>query len=162
METEQYLLYGIIFFVISACATLVTTKKIRIVAYFISLFGSLSFLFLGFYLFAAIPVMFHARSVTSIFEFALRGDALSGFFVILISLMTFATSLYSIGFTCDLAHSNLVCFFYNILILSLYSVALSANIITFLVSWDTMAVASYLLVTMERTDKASRSGLFTL
>jgi hydrogenase-4 component B len=160
METEQYLLSGIIFFVISSCTALVPAKKIRTTAYLISLLGSLSFLFLGFYLIAAGAVTFHASSVTSTLEFALRGDALSGFFVILISLVTLATSLYSIGFTRDLAHANLIGFFYNILILSLYAVVLSANIFTFLISWETMAVASYLLVTMDRTDKASRAGLF--
>ena len=51
-------------------------------------------------------------------------------------------------------------FFYNILILSLYAVVLSANLFTFLIAWETMAIASYLLVTIERTEKASRAGLF--
>ena len=111
METEQYLLYGIIIFVISACTTLVPEKRIRILACFISLLGSLSFFFLGFYLIAATRVTFDAPSVTSIFKFALRGNALSGFFLVFIFLITLATSLYSIGFTSDLAHSNLVGFF---------------------------------------------------
>jgi hydrogenase-4 component B len=160
METEQYLLSGIIFFLISAGFALVPAKKIRTTAYLLSLLGSLSFLTLGFYLTTAAPAAFHAPSVTSTFEFALRGDALSGFFVIVISLITIATSLYSIGFTRDLAYAGLIGFFYNILILSLYAVVLSANIFTFLISWESMAIASYLLVTIERTDKASRAGLF--
>jgi len=160
METDQYLLSGIIFFVLSAGTALVPAKKIRTIAYLISLLGSLSFLFLGFYLIAAAPVTFPALSVTSLFKFALWGDALSGFFVIAISVISLATSLYSIGFTCDLPHASLIGFFYNVLILSLYAVVLSANMFTFLLSWETMAVASYLLVTMDRTDKASRAGLF--
>ncbi len=160
METEQYLLSGILFFAISAGTTLVPAKKIRTTAYLLSLLGSLSFLFLGFSLTVSAPATFHATSVTSLLEFALRGDALSGFFVIVISLVTFATSFYSIGFSRDLARAGLMGFFYNILILSLYAVVLSANIFTFLVSWETMAIASYLLVTTERTDKASRAGLF--
>ena len=103
METDQYLLSGIIFFVVSALSALVPAKKIRTTAYFLSLLGSLSFLFLGFNLIAAAPVSFPALAVSSFFEFALRGDALSGFFVITISLITFAISVYSIGFTRDMA-----------------------------------------------------------
>ena len=51
-------------------------------------------------------------------------------------------------------------FFFNILILSLYAVVLSANIFTFLISWETMAIASYFLVIFERSEKAARAGLF--
>ncbi len=86
METKQYLLSGIIFFVISAGTALVPAKKIRTTASLISLLGSLSFFFLGFYLIAVAPIAFYVTYVTSVFEFALRGDALSGFFVIIISL----------------------------------------------------------------------------
>ena len=160
METEQYFFSGILFFVISAGAALVPAKKIRTTAYLVSLLGSLSFLFLGVYLTVAAPVTFPAILVTSIFEFALRGDAVSGFFIIVISLITLATSLSSIGFTRDLAYAGYIGFFYNILILSLYAVVLSSNIFTFLISWETMAIASYLLVIVERSDKASRAGLF--
>ncbi len=160
METEQYLLSGIIFFVVSALSALVPAKKIRTTTYFFSLLGSLSFLFLGFNLITAAPASFPVLAVSSFFEFALRGDALSGFFVITISLVTFAISVYSIGFTRDTARAGFLGFFYNILILSLYAVVLSANLFTFLVAWETMAIASYLLVTIERTEKASRAGLF--
>lgn len=160
METEQYLLLGILFFVVAALSALVPAKKIRTTAYLLSLLGSLSFLTLGFYLIVASPVSFYVLPVSSSFEFALRGDALSGFFVITISLVTFALSIYSIGFTRDLAYAGFLGFFYNILILSLYAVVLSANLFTFLIAWETMAIASYLLVTLDRTEKASRAGLF--
>jgi hydrogenase-4 component B len=159
METEQYLLAGILFFAFSAGAALLPAKKIRTTAYLVSLLGSLSFLFLGIRL-AAAPAAFHVTSVTPVLEFALRGDALSGFFIMVISFVTLATSVYSIGFTRDMPRAGLIGFLYNVLVLSLYAVVLSANIFTFLVSWETMAIASYLLVTMERTDKASRAGLF--
>jgi hypothetical protein len=86
METEQYLLSGIILFVISVGTALVPAKKIRTTASLIFLLGSLSCFFLGFYLIAAATITFYVTSVTSVFEFALRGEALSGFFVIIISL----------------------------------------------------------------------------
>ena len=37
---------------------------------------------------------------------------------------------------------------------------LSANLFTFLVSWETMAISSYFLVTLDRSEQASRAGLF--
>ena len=98
--------------------------------------------------------------MSSVFEFSFRGDALTGFFMITISLVTFAVSVYSIGFTRDLPHAGFMGFFYNLLILSLYAVVLSANIFTFLISWETMAIASYFLVVFERNEKAARAGLF--
>jgi hydrogenase-4 component B len=159
METEQYLLAGTLFFAFSAGVALLPAKTIRTIGYLVSLLGSLSFLFLGICLTSA-PLTFHVAPVTSVLDLALRGDALSGFFIIVISLITLATSVYSMGFTHDLPRAGLVGFLYNILVLSLYAVVLSANIFTFLLSWETMAIASYLLVTIERTDTASRAGLF--
>ena len=160
METEQLLLFGIVLFVVGALSALVPVKTFRIVPYLLSLIGSLFFLSLGLILTAITPVSYQALAASSIFEFSLRGDALAGFFIITISLVALAVSVYSIGFTRNLVHAGLSGFFTNILILSLYAVVLSANIFTFLISWETMAIASYFLVTLNRSDEASRAGLF--
>ena len=160
METEQYLLSGIIFFVVGAANALVPAKKFRTTSYLFSLAGSLSFLVLGLYLTFSTPITYQALSVSPVFEFSLRGDALSGFFILTISVVALAVSIYSIGFTRDLPHAGLAGFFYNILVLSLYAVVLSANLFTFLISWETMAISSYFLVTLDRSEKAFRAGLF--
>jgi hydrogenase-4 component B len=160
METEQYLLSGIIFFIVGAASALVPANKFRTTSYLFSLVGSLSFLVLGLYLTFSTPITYQALSVSPVFEFSLRGDALSGFFILTVSVVSLAVSIYSIGFTRDLPYAGLAGFFYNILVLSLYAVVLSANLFTFLISWETMAIASYFLVTIDRSDKASRAGLF--
>ena len=160
METEHFLLSGILFFAVGAVIALVPAGKTRTTSYLFSLFGALSFLAIGIYLTVAPSVTYQALSVSSVFEFSFRGDALAGFFMITISLVTFAVSIYSIGFTRTFRHAGLMGFFYNTLILSLYAVVLSANIFTFLISWETMAIASYFLVTFERNEKAARAGLF--
>ena len=41
----------------------------------------------------------------------------------------------------------------------MYAVILSGNIITFLISWETMSVVSYFLVTFDRDEKSARAGL---
>ncbi len=160
METEHFLLSGIILFAVGALSALVPAKKITTTAYLFSLLGSLVFLVLGFSLTFGGPVSYQAQPVSSFFELALRGDALAGFFVIIISIVTLAVSVYCLGSARDPDCSGTPGFFYNILILSLYAVVLSANLFTFLLAWETMAISSYFLVTVDRSEKASRAGLF--
>lgn len=160
METELFLLSGILLFAVGAASALVPAKKTKTAAYLFSLLGSLSFLVLGLFLVFGGPVSFQAQPVSSVFELSLRGDGLAGFFVVIISIVTLAVSVYSLGAPCDPSCAGRAGFFYPILILSLYAVVLSANLFTFLVAWETMAIASYFLVTLEGTEKASRAGLF--
>ncbi len=160
METEQFLLSGIVLFAVAAISALVPAGKARTTSYLLSLLGSLSFLALGLVLTFTAPVSYQPLYVSSVFHCTLRGDALSGFFAVTVSLVSLAVTVYSIGFTRELPYAGLAGFFYNILILSLYAVVLSADLFTFLISWETMAIASYFLVTIERSEKASRAGLF--
>lgn len=160
METEHFLFSGIILFAVGAASALVPAKKIKASAYLFSLLGSLSFLVLGFFLTFSGPAAFQAQPVSSVFEFSLRGDGLAGFFVIVISIVTLAVSIYSLGSARDPDFAGPAGFFYALLILSLYAVVLSANLFTFLIAWETMAIASYFLVTLEGSEKASRAGLF--
>jgi hydrogenase-4 component B len=160
MATEHFLFFGIVFLAVGALSALVPVKTIRNTSYILCLLGSLCFLALGLILTVIPPVSYQAVSASSIFEFFLRGDALAGFFIITISLISSAVSVFSLSLTHDSAYAGLSGFFMNILILSLYAVVLSANLFTFLISWETMAIASYFLVTIERSEKASRAGLF--
>jgi len=160
METERLLLFGFVLFAVGALSALIPVKTFRTVPYLLSLIGSLFFLSLGLILTVITPVSYQSLSASSIFEFALRGDALAGFFIITISLVASAVSVYSIGSTRNLIYARFSGFLMNILILSLYAVVLSANIFTFLISWETMAIASYFLITLDRSDEASRAGLF--
>jgi hydrogenase-4 component B len=124
--------------------------------------GALLFLAAGGYLLFTPAFTSATIPVSSIFGFAFSCDALSGFFVVLISLITISVSLYSIGFTRGIKNDGYLGFFYNVLILSMYGVVLSANIFTFLVSWETMAVSSYFLVVFDRNEETAKAGLFTV
>jgi hydrogenase-4 component B len=160
METEHFLLFGTVLFAVGALSALVPVKNFRFAPYLLSLIGSLTFLSLGLILTVITPVSYQAMTASSIFEFSLRGDTLSGIFIITVSIVSSAVSLYSFALTRDPAYTGLLGFFTNILILSLYFVVLSANLFTFLMSWETMAIASYFLVTLDRSNEASRAGLF--
>jgi len=160
MESEHFLLLGIVFFAAGASSALIRVRTLRFAPYILTLFGSICFFALGLILTAVPPVSYSALSASSIYDFSLRGDALTGFFIIIISLISSAVSVFSLSLTRDSSLERLTGFFTNILVLSLYVVVLSANLFTFLMSWETMALTSYFLMTIERSEKASRAGLF--
>ncbi len=162
MDVPSILSTGVICFLLGAVASQLPLSKARNFSYLFPVSGSLLFLAAGGLIlfrpvFSSTPV-----PVSSVFSLSLHADALSGFFVILISFVTIAVSLYSVGFTRGIKYPGYMAFFYNLLILSMYGVVLSADVFTFLVSWETMAVASYFLVVYERNDETSRAGLFTV
>jgi hydrogenase-4 component B len=162
MDVASIFSIGIICFLFGAVASQLPLTKIRNFSYLFPISGALLFLSAGGRLLLDPAFAGRAIPVSSTFSFAFSGDALSGFFVVLISLVTLAVSLYSIGFTRGIKNAGYMGFFYNVLILSMYGVVLSANIFTFLVSWETMAVASYFLVVFERNEETARAGLFTV
>lgn len=162
MDVASIFPIGILCFVFGAVASQLPLSKVRNFSYLFPTAGALLFLSAGGRLLLGPVFTGTVIPVSSIFSFAFTGDALSGFFVVLISFVTIAVSLYSIGFTRGIKNAGSMGFFYNVLILSMYGVVLSANIFTFLVSWETMAVASYFLVVHERNEETARAGLFTV
>jgi hydrogenase-4 component B len=162
MDVASIFPIGILCFVFGAVASQLPLSKGRNFSYLFPLTGALFFLAGGGRLLLSPAFIGASVPVSSNFSFAFSGDALSGFFVVLISLVAASVSLYSIGFTRGIKNAGYMGFFYNVLILSMYGVVLSANIFTFLISWETMAVASYFLVVYERNEETARAGLFTV
>ncbi|MEW6738807.1 MAG: hydrogenase 4 subunit B [Nitrospirota bacterium] len=159
MDTESYLYIGLLFFLSGAVVSLLPLQKVKNYSYIFPALGSVSFALLSLYLLFATPADLFSLPLSSIFEFSFGGDAISGFFVLTISILTFAVSVYSIGYTKDLNNKGLMGFLFNIFILSMYAVILSGNIITFLISWETMSIVSYFLVTFDREEKSAKAGL---
>ncbi len=162
MDVASILSIGVICFLSGAVVSQLPLSKARNFSYLFPVSGSLLFLAAGVTILFSPVFSSAAVPVSSVFSFSLHADALSGFFVILISLVTIAVSLYSVGFTRGIRYPGYMGFFYNLLVLSMYGVVLSADVFTFLVSWETMAVSSYFLVVFERNDETSRAGLFTV
>jgi hydrogenase-4 component B len=158
MNVASIFSIGILCFLFGAVASQLPLSKVRNFSYLFSLTGALLFL-------AAVPSLYPGFTTGDIpfidLQLAFHADAFP-FFVVLISLITISVSLYSIGFTRGIKNAGFMGFLYNILILSMYGVVLSANIYTFLVSWETMAVASYFLVVFERNEETAKAGLFTV
>lgn len=150
---------GITLFFVGAVIPLISVRKTKNYAYILPTTGAVTLAIFGAYLLFTPPVNISSISITPVLEFVFRGDAISGFFIFVISILTFSVSIYSIGYTKSLANKGVMGFLFSIFILSMYAVVLSGNIITFLISWETMSVVSYFLVTFDREEKSARAGL---
>jgi hydrogenase-4 component B len=95
-----------------------------------------------------------------------RIDALGAFFLIMVSVLTLAVSIYSFGYMLSFAGRGSVGRFtllLNLLFLSMALAISSWNVLTFLIMWETMSMATYFLITYEkRREGVGEAGLFYL
>lgn len=101
--------------------------------------------------------------VTPFGQFGFALDRLSAFFLLVISMVSFAVSIYSIGYSkeYDGKYSiGLLGLLFNLFLLSMTFVVSASNAIFFLVVWEAMSLTSYLLVVYEnRKEGIPSSGL---
>lgn len=93
-------------------------------------------------------------------EFVLEADALSGFFVLVISLIAAAASLYSISYLKEYEDKNpgLLGFITSIFIVSMLLVVTAGNAFYFLIFWEVMTLSSYFLVIYDRKQTSLKAG----
>ncbi len=111
---------------------------------------------------------FHATlwRVLALGTLTLDADPLSAFFIFVTGLVFLPVSIFSGAYlTKYLAHHDLRYFsaLYHVLIASIVLVLIAGDVISFLVAWEVMSIASYLLVNyeFERTE-SSRAGYVML
>ena len=85
--------------------------------------------------------------------FHLRLDALSAFFLLLLGAASFGISLYASGYfrSMDGKTLGLLCLEYHLFLVGMTLVLLADDAYMFMVAWETMALASYFLVTTDHT-----------
>ncbi|MGO9015976.1 MAG: hydrogenase 4 subunit B [Dissulfurispiraceae bacterium] len=159
MDAEYFLNTGILFFLFGAVGSLIIPRRAKEYFFVLPAIGALNLIISGLYLCSGAGMNIASVPISSALEFVFRGDPLSGFFVTVISILVLPVSIYSIGYIKNSANKGSMGFLYNLFILSMYAVVLSGNIITFLISWETMSVVSYFLVTFDRDEKSARAGL---
>lgn len=94
-------------------------------------------------------------------QFTVHLDALSSFFGLIISLLGFALSLYSLGYTRGFfgrKNVGVLGAFFNLLLLATTLVFLSDNAFFFLVVWEIMALSAYCLVSFEHEKPETRNA----
>jgi hydrogenase-4 component B len=97
--------------------------------------------------------------------FHLRLDALSAFFLLLLGATSAAISLFSAGYfrSSDGTAPGLICFQYHAFLAAMALVLVADDAYVFMVAWETMALASFFLVTTEhRIPEIRRAGFLYL
>jgi len=95
--------------------------------------------------------------------FHLRLDLLSGFFLVVVGLLSFFVSIYSIGYVKGyLGHRSITSLvvFYALFLAGMLLVVLADDAFFFLISWEMMAAASYFLVLFEDEKIENRRAAF--
>lgn len=90
--------------------------------------------------------------------FSLGADANSVLFVTLSSFLWFWTTLYAVGYLEDSPHRSRFFGFFSLCVTATTGIALSANLVTFLVFYELLTVSTYPLVVHRGTPQAMRGG----
>ena len=86
-------------------------------------------------------------------------DTLSALFLLILSLLAGAVSIYSFGYLHVLEGRRtlgVLGFFFNLLLTSLTAVFTASNAFFFLVAWEVMALSAYCLVSFEHKNEETR------
>jgi len=91
-----------------------------------------------------------------------RVDALSGFFLLLLGGVSFGISLFSAGYFRGTAATalGLLTLQYHVFLASMAFVQIADDAYLFMITWESMALSSYFLVTTEHHDEANRRAGF--
>jgi hydrogenase-4 component B len=96
-------------------------------------------------------------------QMTFRIDPLSAFFLLIISLVGLAVSIYSLGYVRSFLlkrHVGVFLFLYSSFLLLMSTVVTIANGVFFLVVWEGMSIATFFLITYEHESKSSRRAGF--
>ncbi|MEQ9729348.1 MAG: hydrogenase 4 subunit B [Candidatus Methanoperedens sp.] len=163
---HTYLFFGlVILYLIGAVLSVILNKKDRLVTYASFLSAALaSLLGIAFSFFVLFGETFtFALPGQTFLNFSVFVDKLSAFFILVISIVGFAVSIYSLGYVREyFGKKNIgyLCFLYNIFILSMVLVVSSNNAVMFLIVWELMSVVSYFLVIYEHEKADIRKAGF--
>lgn len=126
----------------------------------------LGFCLSGFVLLTQTSLTINLPTSFPLLNLAVNIDSLSAFFVLIISTVSFASSLYGLSYMQKYVKEyNLGAFgfFYNLFIASLLLVCTASNGLYFLLVWELMSITSYFLVIFENRIKENvKAGLIYL
>ncbi|HTQ31841.1 MAG TPA: proton-conducting transporter membrane subunit [Opitutaceae bacterium] len=91
----------------------------------------------------------------------LRLDGISAFFLVLVSVVGGVGAIYAGGYWTDREHPDSAPrgrLWWNVMVLSMGGVLLSANGLHFLIAWELFAVSGYFLIALDRRQREARSS----
>jgi hydrogenase-4 component B len=134
----------------------------RVVGHGCALVGSIAAFAFGVSGLAGGSMEFNVPDLLPIGGTAFGLDRVSAFFVVVIALGAIPAALYAIGYTREYAGKHSLAgmaFAFNVFVAAMILVPLARNVMTFLVLWELMSLASYLLVITEHErEETLRAG----
>ncbi len=91
-------------------------------------------------------------------DLVLRADPLAMLFVVLSSFLWLVTTVYAIGYLEGSPHRSRFFGFFSLCVTATVGVALAGNLITFLLFYELLTLATYPLIVHRGTDEARRAG----
>jgi multicomponent Na+:H+ antiporter subunit D len=91
-------------------------------------------------------------------DLVLHADALSVLFVTLSTILWFVTTLYAIGYLEDSPHRSRFFGFFSLCVSATIGIAMAGNLLTFLIFYEILTLATYPLVVHRGTPEALRAG----
>ena len=162
----EYFILAVAILILGAILSLVVKED-----YKVKLCSLFTFLASGTILVPAINVLKTGQAYSGYLNFSnLIGkvdftiDALSAFFIIIIAIMSFLTTIYANGYLKTYLNKGMNisshCFFFMILVASMLGVVTASNGLFFLIIWEIMSLSSFFLVIFENEKKGVlKSGL---
>jgi formate hydrogenlyase subunit 3/multisubunit Na+/H+ antiporter MnhD subunit len=94
--------------------------------------------------------------------FHVRIDALSGFFLLLLGGVSFGISIFAVGYFRDTGATvlGLLSLQYHVFLASMAFVLIADDAYLFMITWESMALSSYFLVTTEHHNEQNRKAGF--
>ncbi len=165
MLENFYLVYAIVgFFSLGATFGLFSRGKPQHVylTYIPSIIGSFLAIILSIVVFTSENIHITLSS-QQIFNFEIFIDGVASFFILIIGLISFAVSIYSLSYSKkfdDKKNNSNLGMLFNLFIISMILVVASNNIFFFLIFWELMSLTSFFLVIYEHDNENNlKSGL---
>ena len=109
------------------------------------------------------PLTLMVPNIIPFFNLEIFVDGISAFFMLVIGIVSFAVSLYSMGYSKEYESKKKISafgFLFNIFILSMILVIASNNAFFFLVFWELMSLVSFFLVIYDHDKEENlKSGM---
>ncbi|MEK6865048.1 MAG: proton-conducting transporter membrane subunit, partial [Thermoproteota archaeon] len=166
MSENLSIMYVIIaFFALGATLGLFTRGQ-KYHAYFTyipSAFASFLTIILSITIFSSESIHLTFFNMQDLFDFEIFIDGVAAFFLLIIGLISFAVSIYSLSYSKkfdDKKNNSALGMLFNVFIISMILVVISNNVFFFLVFWELMSLTSFFLVIYEHENKNNlKSGL---
>ncbi|MDA8086030.1 MAG: proton-conducting transporter membrane subunit [Nitrospiraceae bacterium] len=112
-------------------------------------------------LYAGVPGPAFSFRISPFLALGFNGGPLQMFFLLVLAILAASVSLYSAGYMRESKAPRVPGILYGLFIMSMGAVFLSADALSFLISWEAMSLVSYFLVVSETASESARSAGLT-